>query len=490
MLDTRAGQFVGAPIPVEEASSGIAITPDGKFALVAKHFAGDIAVIDTRTNQVAGLIPVEFNPSGIAISPDGKFAYVPSGSLLDAGAISTIDIATRQTVGTPIQRPHRVGQIAVSPDGKTAYVAEETGRLMAIDLLFNKVVRELEVGPAGPMAVTPDGKRLFVSSVTLDQVSVIDTESWQILGPPIEVGPTPTSIDISPDGRFAYVTNRFGNSISVIDTQAAQVVAEMPVGNSPESVTFAPGGDFAYVTEQAPGGILTIDTRIRQAIGAPIEADPPPGEIAVVPNQAPVASFSYSGFRLGVPGAFDGTRSSDLEGQVARYDWSFGDGQVAMNAGPRPSHVYSAPGTYHATLTVTDNEGCSNTVIFTGQTASCNGSPQASQTQAVTVAAPTRILPAIRVRCPARAEGRLCRFKLRAVATKKKNSRTLSAITRVKVKRGSAATVLIKPKPRLASRLAATRHILLRGTRRTGGSTKYFVHWFKVVRSRGTAPQP
>jgi hypothetical protein len=45
--------------------------------------------------------------------------------------------------------------------------------------------------------------------------------------------------------------------------------------------------------------------------------------------------------------------------------------------------VYADAGSYEARLTVTDDEGCSTTVIYTGQTTSCNGSARAQQTHAV-----------------------------------------------------------------------------------------------------------
>ena len=45
--------------------------------------------------------------------------------------------------------------------------------------------------------------------------------------------------------------------------------------------------------------------------------------------------------------------------QVTTYNWSFGDGGTA--AEPIVSHTYAAPGTYTASLTVTDATGASNT---------------------------------------------------------------------------------------------------------------------------------
>jgi glucose/arabinose dehydrogenase len=53
--------------------------------------------------------------------------------------------------------------------------------------------------------------------------------------------------------------------------------------------------------------------------------------------------------------SFDGTGSSDPEGDALQHEWDFGDGATA--SGPTPSHVYAAPGAYTATLTVRDALG-------------------------------------------------------------------------------------------------------------------------------------
>jgi hypothetical protein len=53
--------------------------------------------------------------------------------------------------------------------------------------------------------------------------------------------------------------------------------------------------------------------------------------------------------------SFDGTCSSDPDGQVVSYQWDFGDGST--DTGASTQHWYSSPGYYTATLTVTDNSG-------------------------------------------------------------------------------------------------------------------------------------
>jgi len=52
---------------------------------------------------------------------------------------------------------------------------------------------------------------------------------------------------------------------------------------------------------------------------------------------------------------FDGSGSTDPDGTVTSWDWSFGDG--ALGTGSRTTHVYTNPGTYNVNLTVRDNSG-------------------------------------------------------------------------------------------------------------------------------------
>jgi PKD repeat protein len=55
----------------------------------------------------------------------------------------------------------------------------------------------------------------------------------------------------------------------------------------------------------------------------------------------------------------DGSSSSDPDGTVASYAWTFGDGTTA--AGARVSHAFPQPGSYPVTLTVTDTQGATGT---------------------------------------------------------------------------------------------------------------------------------
>jgi hypothetical protein len=91
-------------------------------------------------------------------------------------------------------------------------------------------------------------------------------------------------------------------------------------------------------------------------------------------NILPIASFSYS---PAYPQpfetvTFDASNSSDPDGFIALYRWSFGDGFTAnVTNYPRVTHSYFADGTYQAVLNVIDNQG-GTSVTFTDIIVNCH----------------------------------------------------------------------------------------------------------------------
>jgi len=74
-------------------------------------------------------------------------------------------------------------------------------------------------------------------------------------------------------------------------------------------------------------------------------------------NADPMASFTNECTELVC--SFNSSASSDNDGNIASYAWDFGDDNVSTEASP--SNTYAADGTYVVALTVTDNEGATNT---------------------------------------------------------------------------------------------------------------------------------
>ena len=83
--------------------------------------------------------------------------------------------------------------------------------------------------------------------------------------------------------------------------------------------------------------------------------------IADVPqNHSPAVDFSYN--KWGTIAIFR-DRSTDSDGSIVSWLWDFGDGKYSTRQ--NPWHRYGGYGNYSVTLTVTDNEGVSNSISKT-----------------------------------------------------------------------------------------------------------------------------
>lgn len=82
------------------------------------------------------------------------------------------------------------------------------------------------------------------------------------------------------------------------------------------------------------------------------------GQVRRISRGVPAASFTATPANGPAPLAvtFDGSASTDPDGQPLTYEWSFGD-STGSTAGPSVQHTYSAPGTFTASLVVRDSSG-------------------------------------------------------------------------------------------------------------------------------------
>ena len=110
------------------------------------------------------------------------------------------------------------------------------------------------------------------------------------------------------------------------------------------------------------------------------------GTVTIVsnPNFAPTAAATAtpSVGRAPLTVAFDSSGSTDPDDSVASVSWDFGDGSP-VSTEAAPTHVYTAIGTYTATLTVTDEYGATDDTTVT-ITANANQAPVAVAASDVT----------------------------------------------------------------------------------------------------------
>jgi len=79
-------------------------------------------------------------------------------------------------------------------------------------------------------------------------------------------------------------------------------------------------------------------------------------------NTPPIVSFTYSPENPVVAQTitFNASNSTDPDGNITSYEWDFGDGNNTNTTEPITTYSYASAGTYNVNLTVTDDDGATN----------------------------------------------------------------------------------------------------------------------------------
>ena len=123
--------------------------------------------------------------------------------------------------------------------------------------------------PGYDWVLTGDQRQLFVAMPTVNQVAVVDLDTWKVTGT-IDVGPKPTHLLLSPDEQTLWVANQNADatapSVTVIDVKTRKAIASLPTGRGPHRLAFAPDGSVVVATNGADGTVTFVDAKSFRAI--------------------------------------------------------------------------------------------------------------------------------------------------------------------------------------------------------------------------------
>src|SRR5438876_1204327 len=156
----------------------------------------------------------------------------------------------------------------------------------------------------------------------------------------LTVSTTTTGGTPDPDGYTVSVSGGGGGS-QHIDPNASLTFFNLAVGSHTVTLSgIAPNCSVSGGTQR------NVNVPAGGSTSASFPVDCP------TPNQPPTADFSSSCTLLVC--TFTST-SSDPDGTIVSYSWTFGDGGTSNEQ--NPTHVYTATGSYTVRLTVQDNQG-------------------------------------------------------------------------------------------------------------------------------------
>jgi len=167
--------------------------------------------------------------------------------------------------------------VGMSADGTLAYVANlNSNNLSVIDTESDQVIGIVNAGPTPrDVAATPDGRYLLVVNQSTNSVTVLDASDYSVIAS-VPVGTLPCAISIAPDGSAAYVTNRMSNSVSIIDLASFEVT-NVAVGMFACDVMVSPDSHWAIVTNRMSGNVTIIDTATKLVVATVATGTSPQG---------------------------------------------------------------------------------------------------------------------------------------------------------------------------------------------------------------------
>ncbi len=117
---------------------GIALTPDGKWALISNQFSANMAFLDLATMKIAKVLKTAAVPIQAVVDSKGQFAYQ---SAFLGSVVKKIDLAKKEVVDT-FSVKSRPGNLGISPDDKLLFVLNKysTGQFEGV---------KAKVGPGG-----------------------------------------------------------------------------------------------------------------------------------------------------------------------------------------------------------------------------------------------------------------------------------------------------------------------------------------------------
>jgi YVTN family beta-propeller protein len=126
--------------------------------------------------------------------------------------------------------------------------------------------------PGEDWALTADRKWLFVSMPAVNQVAVVDTTTWRVVGN-VDAGQRPFRLALQPDQKYLWVTNDAG--VTVIDAATQKTVATVETGAGRHELAFSDDSRFAFVTNQQSGTLSVVSVaQLAKVKDVPVGASP------------------------------------------------------------------------------------------------------------------------------------------------------------------------------------------------------------------------
>ena len=289
---------------IVSAQDGKFVRVDGRATFPEPAPSDSLVVIDASTfppvikGTVEGLEhTVQGPPQAVAVTPDGKLAIVAAPTRYDYAAKKEVFDNFVQVIDIEASPPKLIGKVdvaghtnglSINREGTLLLAAGHDGtvKVLAIDGKNVKLLDQVKVGEKrlSGISFTHDGKAAIVAQRDENGAAVlsIDGMSVKLTTEKISTGVTPYAVDVSSDGKWAVIGNTgvtgmlglagrtVGDAdvVTLVDVSRRpfRAVQQISVPSTPEGVAISADGRWIAVSCMA-GSNLTTDNVGRNKIG-------------------------------------------------------------------------------------------------------------------------------------------------------------------------------------------------------------------------------
>ena len=212
-------------------------SPDMKWFVTAANRLNHVDIYrwDGREPVLAKRVSTAKTPSHLWIDSKSTTVY---SSMQDSDELVAIDMAT-QAIKWRTRTGPMPADVFVTPDDRTLLLGltgSDGVEIFDVSGPEPRRTGRIDTGKgAHAFRSAGDGRHVFVSNRVANTISKIDYLTLKTVATyPAPGGPD--CMDVSADGRYLLVTSRWAKKLTIIDTQSRQVVKQVAVGRSPHGV--------------------------------------------------------------------------------------------------------------------------------------------------------------------------------------------------------------------------------------------------------------
>jgi len=238
--------------------------------LVLNKSDSNLAFVDPAKLEVLAKVPTGNAPHEVAVSTDGRIALVANyGTGPEPGStisiISTADRKELKRLSLPFLRPH--GTFAIG--SHIFFTAEGSHVIARYDVPSGAIdwIQGSDANTTHMVVVMAGEKKMYTANISSDSVSVIDLANAPraIRVANVAVGKGPEGIDLSPDGKELWVSHRGDGALSVIDTATDKVTGTIAMGTKMANrLKFTLDGKRVLVSDPQSNQLVVIDVASHQ----------------------------------------------------------------------------------------------------------------------------------------------------------------------------------------------------------------------------------